>query len=95
MLVFLIKNYDISEAEIPKLLENTSNESKSKVMNVIDAYYADGKIEGEAKGLHNKSVQAIRRLIKKEMPISFIAEVQGETEEFVKGVISGDITEIG
>jgi len=90
MLVFLIKNYDISKPEIPKLLENSSKESKSKIMNAIEAYYA----EGEAKGRQNQKVQAVKKMVEKEFPISLITEIQNVTEEFVKGVIAGTITEI-
>ncbi len=94
MLVFLIKNYDISEPEIPKLLKNSSKESKSKIMNVIDAYYADGEAKGIQKGRHNEKVQTTKKMVAKELPISLIAEILNVNEEFVKGVITGTITEI-
>jgi len=90
MLVFLIKNYDISKTDVPKLLKDTSAKSKSKIMNAIEAYYA----EGEAKGQHNKNVKAIKKMLEKELPISLIIEVQEVTEVFVMGVIDGTIVEM-
>ena len=71
-------------------------------MNAIEAYYSEGEAKGMEKGMekgierghYNKSVQAIKKMIEKEMSISLIAEVQEVTEEFVNGVIKGTVTEI-
>ena len=106
MLVFLIENYDISKPEVPKLLEGASKNSKSKIMNAIEAYYAEGEAKGIQKGiqkgmekgiekgLHNKNVQTIKKMVEKELPISLIIEIVEVTEEFVKGVVAGTITEM-
>ena len=41
-------------------------------MNAIEAYYTEGLQQGiekgEKKGLHNKNVQAIKRMVEKELP---------------------------
>ena len=106
MLVYLIENYDISKPEVPILLEGASKNSKSKIMNAIEAYYAEGEAKGIQKGmkkgmekgiekgLHNKNVQAIKKMVEKELPISLIIEIVEVTEEFVKGVMAGTITEM-
>ncbi len=106
MVVFLIKNYDISKPEVSKLLEETSEKSKSKIMNAIEAYFAEGEEqgikkgikegikEGEKKGLHNKNVQAIKKMVEKELPVSLIIDVLGVNEVFVEGVIAGSIKEM-
>ena len=95
MLVFLIKNYDISKPEISKLLEETSHKSKSKIMNAIEAYFTEGEEQGIKKGLHNKNVEAIQKMLEKELPVSLITEVLNVTEAFVEGVIKGTITKMG
>ncbi len=75
-------------------------------MNAIEAYFAEGEEQGikkgikagikkgEKKGLHNKNVQAIKKMVEKELSVSLITDVLGVTEAFVKGVIEGTITEI-
>ncbi len=98
MLVFLIKNYDISKNEVEVLLEDASEESKLKIMNAIDERYFEGEKKGIQKGIqkgrHNEKVQTTKKMVAKELPISLIVEIQNVTEEFVKGVIAGTITEI-
>ncbi len=106
MLVFLIKNYDISKNEIEVLLEDTSEESKLKIMNAIDERYFEGEKKGIQKGIekgiqkglergrHNEKVQAVKRMIEKELPVSLIIEVINVTEEFIKGVSEGTISEM-
>jgi len=106
ILVFLIKNYDISKPEVAKLLSDTSEKSKSKIMNAIEAYYAEGMQkgmqkgmqqgmqQGEEKGLHNKNVQAIKRMVEKELPVSLMVEILNVEEEFIKGVVAGTVTEM-
>ena len=71
-------------------------------MNAIEAYFAEeeeqgikkGIKKGEKKGLHNKNVQAIQKMLEKELPVSLITEVLSVTKIFVDGVIAGTIKEM-
>ena len=102
MLVFLIKNYDFSKNEVEILLEDTSEESKLRIMNAIDERYFEGEKKGIQKGIekgvergrHNEKVQAVKRMVEKELPNLLITEVLNVTEEFIKGVVEGTISEM-
>ncbi len=67
-------------------------------MNAIDERYFEGEKkgiqEGIERGRHNEKVQAVKKMIAKELPISLIIEVLSVTEEFIKGVIDGTISEM-
>lgn len=67
-------------------------------MNAIDEGYFEGEKkgiqEGIERGRHNEKVQAVKKMIAKELPISLIIEVLSVTEEFIKGVIDGTISEM-
>ncbi len=71
-------------------------------MNAIEAYYTEGMQQGiekgiqkgEKKGLHNKNVQAIKRMIEKELPVALIIKILNVDEAFIKGVVDGTITKM-
>ena len=50
--------------------------------------------KGEEKGLHNKNVEAIKRMIEKELPVALMVEILNVDEAFIKEVIDGTITKM-